>query len=106
MTPQEKAKELVEKFLIDENGNKIESLDTNQYKEQGQIITHLWIKAKSDYEKAHQRAKQCALIAVGEILKTHPNNLKEVTEEKDGISAFFEWRVEYWQQVKQEIDKL
>ena len=42
------------------------------------------------------QAKQCALICVNEILH-------ELEEEEDGYRMD---RVEYWEQVKQEIEKL
>jgi hypothetical protein len=68
MTPKEKAKELVDKmYLVPElNGSCILTKHT---------------------------AKQCALIAVDEILKADIEN-------KLGVD------VEYWQEVKQEIEKL
>ena len=66
MTPQEKAKELVDKHR-----------DT--------IVSFL-----SDNMK-DMNAKRCALIAVDEILKLELN---------DGYDK------EYWQEVKQEIEKL
>lgn len=44
------------------------------------------------YEKALYNAKKCALIAVDEIFKEHyPQDIK---------------RCDYWQEVKQEIEKL
>jgi len=48
-------------------------------------------------------AKQCALIAVDEILNSDPNNLHieyDYNENKLGVD------VEYWQEVKNEIEKL
>ena len=65
MTQQEKAKELVNKYL--------------------QI-----------YDGRVPQAKQCALISVDEILQSHYVLLTGV---KTSI-------YEYWQEVKQEIDKL
>jgi hypothetical protein len=63
MTPKEKAKELVDK-----------------------MYWHFRTIADSDI------CKQCALIAVDEIIKEHyPQDIK---------------RCEYWQEVKQEIEKL
>jgi hypothetical protein len=67
MTPKEKAKELVEKF-----DNAMEFYTPARY------------------------AKQCALIAVDEIL----NVLSEYTIEP------FVFDIEYWQEVKQEIINL
>jgi hypothetical protein len=61
MTPKEKAKQLVEKM----------------------IIYH------SPDDKDYEAAKDCALIAVDEILKTNPYKARN-----------------YWQEVKTEIEKL
>jgi hypothetical protein len=81
MTPQEKAIELVEKYAY-----------------------HLWIDGVCDYDKA----KQCALIAVDEILE-----LKETQEEYQIQYTNGEWSREigykyskYWLEVKTEIEKL
>jgi polyhydroxyalkanoate synthesis regulator phasin len=63
MTPKEKAKELIDKFTDVEDG-----------------------------EMYIGKAKQCALIAVDEII----NSGKDVDEFADA----------YWQEVKQEIEKL
>ena len=68
MTPKEKAKELVEKYAI-----------------------WSWTDV-CDYEGA----KQCALIAVDEILESHYKLLSGVNP-----SVY-----KYWQEVKQEIEKL
>jgi hypothetical protein len=65
MTPKEKAKELVDNFLPHSTGNS----NINE-------------------------AKQCALIAVYEIL----NN--------DGFTQFDIYLTEYWKEVKQEIINL
>ena len=72
MTPKEKAKELVEKFLF-------------MYRP----------SMHPPYLKANEAAKQCALIAVDEILLHEKNNHSVL----DKIS-------DYWQEVKQEIEKL
>jgi hypothetical protein len=68
MTPKEKAQELVLKYLRIEN--------TNDW----------WAKVP---------AKQCALIAVDELIDCTTNGL--------GLTKFSK---EYWQQVKTEIEKL
>jgi hypothetical protein len=70
MTPKEKAEELVLKYL---------KVKTHQ------MFNGWWHK---------MTAKQCALIAVDEIL----NN--------DGFTRFDIYLTEYWQEVKQEIEKL
>lgn len=66
MTPKEKAKELVEKFLA--------KLKT----------------ATPKLNRPNYQSKQCALIAVDEILKAVEGKYDEY----------------YWQEVKQEIEKL
>ena len=66
MTPQEKAKELVDKMM----------------------------NADVAWEFTYNCAKQCALIAVDEIL----NN--------DGFTQFDIYLTEFWQEVRQEIEKL
>jgi len=59
----------------------------------------------SEEHSPHERfiCKQCALIAVEQILNSDPNNLHsdyDYNECKLGVD------VEYWEQVKQEIEKL
>jgi hypothetical protein len=49
-------------------------------------------------------AKQCALIAVDEILENVDYFFTEL--EKDGLPNKFDDEIEYWQEVKQEINKL
>ena len=73
MTPEEKAKQLVDKY---------------------------WIYLRADLlydEEAKEDAKQCALIAVDEVLSID-------------IMSECDWQIEnlynYWQEVKQEIEKL
>ena len=77
MTPKEKAIELVYKFMpIVECGD-------NRYSDKVQ----------------KQNAKQCALIAVDEILSNNPIKLV-------GNAGKFIYMDEYWQQVKTEIENL
>jgi hypothetical protein len=68
MTPQEKAKDLYNKFLR-------------------------YVPAEEEFE--HEYAKKCALIAVDEILV--------VMNEEYFSDAL---KIEYWEQVKQQIEKL
>jgi hypothetical protein len=83
MTPREKAKELVEKFKFETK--------------RSEIINDILLGDISVIFK-HHKAKQCALIAVDELIKTicycYPINEYEISF------------VEYWQEVKQEIEKL
>lgn len=81
MTPKEKAIELIEKFAI---------------------IT-------DDY---HRPSKQCALIAVDEIINSIPLEPTDVDWDDSGGTHqyWYESRQEkamiFWQEVKQEIEKL
>ena len=80
MTPKEKAKELVEKFI--KYADKGAQLKTNEHTGR----TGIFIPAyRSEYN-----AKQCATIAVDEIL-----NL-----------LFQHHEIDYWKQVKTEIENL
>jgi hypothetical protein len=74
MEAKEKAKELVEKFL-----GKIPFADTKVYKD--------WKK------EMNNKAKQCALIAVDEILNHHST--------EQGLYRIDRY---YWQEVKTEIN--
>jgi hypothetical protein len=82
MTPQEKAIELVDKMgfstmhTIDNTSGQSTSIYKNQY------------------------AKQCALIAVDEILE----NFGTLTEGKQHYAAHC--TIQFYEQVKQEIEKL
>jgi hypothetical protein len=79
MTPKEKAEELFEKFL------KTDKVD--------------------DYSFVGNKvAKQCALIAVTEIIKSRPVIPSPIA--CDDITDCFVQAKEYWQQVKIEIEKL
>ena len=80
MTPRRKAEELVDKYLNqDIHFPYIDSED-------GQCIGAGYM--------THNSAKRCALIAVDEILNNENGTLD------------YESDIEYWQQVKQEIEKL
>jgi hypothetical protein len=81
MTPKEKAKELVDKF------KQVELYDSME-------PTDLDCKIQ-DITSSSFTAKQCALIAVNEILKDR--------EEIDGMRVIND---PYWLEVKQEIEKL
>ena len=76
MTAKEKAEELVLKYL---------RIDINNTKEW--FNTHI--------------AKQCAIIAVDEIIKAIP-----CREDYGGDGWVLIENTEYWQEVKQEIEKL
>jgi len=75
MTPKEKAEELVDKFLYTEN-------DYMEYADKTQ-------------------SKQCALIAVDEIIAWELQCFGDVNKDSNECGA-----IEYWQEVKQEIEKI
>ena len=85
MTPQEKANELVENFIQFADDDYWET--TPQYE-------------LNETKKAN--AKQCALIAVEEIKKAHPIIPLTYMLESEAIDA----AIEYWNEVKAEIEKL
>jgi hypothetical protein len=83
MSPEDKAEELVKKYLL-----KVK-IDTRTLEESNKTITNGQITL--------QTAIHCALIAVDELIK-------ELTEEvSPSVHGF---RHKYWQEVKQEIYKI
>jgi len=81
MTPKEKAKELIKKFI---EPTKVPN------------VKGFWVEDLDG-------AKQCALIAVEEIILT---TFKKQTWDKWKIIPQKESLTEYWQKVKNEIEKL
>lgn len=78
MTPEEKAQELIDKFKHP-------------------------VRWKMGQEDVLDRAKQCALIAVDEVINSSPAR----SPINDGSDAMPHFRaVKYWEQVKEEIEKL
>lgn len=77
--PQKKAKELVDKF--------------------DETLTYL---------ESKQKAKQCALIAVDEILNLGLHDVGDYRNDQSSPNDFstVTWYINYWQEVKQEIEKL
>ena len=77
MTPQEKAIELVDK-----------------------MYHYQW--------REKQRAKECALIAVNEILDLDLHDVGDYRNDQSSPNDFstVTWYINYWEEVKQEIEKL
>lgn len=82
MTPKEKATELVKKFLPEVQGADRYNYNLDEI--------NFFI------------SKQCALIAVEEIKKAHPIIPLTYMLESEAIDA----AIEYWNEVKSEIEKL
>jgi hypothetical protein len=80
MTPKEKAKELIDKFLLEVTG-----VDRYSYN----------IDSMNLFS-----AKQCALIAVDELIENH-NKMKDFLFSEIG---YLITSPEYWKEVKQEIE--
>jgi hypothetical protein len=74
MTPKEKAKQLFNKYF--------ELVEANSVRQQ------------------EENAKQCALIAVDEIIKANPHSTPTIY----GVPPYS--TIKYWEEVKQEIDQL
>ena len=81
MTPKEKAEELVEMYKL-----------------------HAYVGAceEDDERMELHHAKQCALIAVNEILLTLNKDIRDL----DVVGNVLLDLIDYWQQVKQEIEQL
>lgn len=86
MTPKEKAIELVDKFIDYVNCWDDETADHN-------------------YTQAYKYAKQCALIAVEEIIRYHPVNPRKYSEFETTFDMVSKAYI-FWEEVKQEIEKL
>jgi hypothetical protein len=86
MTPQEKAIDLVNKFKY----------NTRAYSEDKQ------------WEDTAYNAKQCALIAVDEILDLGLHSVGDYRNDQATIDDFstVTWYINYWQEVKHEITQL
>jgi hypothetical protein len=79
MTPKEKANKLFGKFAM-------------------------YLRANLMYdEEANEDAKQCALIAVDEIINSNPYKL---SLEGKFLTEHITYDINYWEEVKQEIEKL
>ena len=82
MTPKEKAKELVDKFLKHNT---------------------VWIDDEN-YYYSEKKSKQCALIAVDEILNVIPYSIMDT--HKGEVYFYENDERNYFEEVKKEIEKL
>jgi hypothetical protein len=89
MMPQEKAKELVENFYSIHPMVKVGTREQIDNKTQ---------------EKRYIKAKQCALIAVDELINAGAPYCDRYEDYYQMLEA--EGRSEYWQQVKEKINNL
>jgi HEPN domain-containing protein len=76
MTPKEKAKDLINKF---------------------RLHSRYW-DCRNDEPLEENHAKQCALIAVNEVILANPHS--------NPLNTDVYSTMDYWQQIKQEIEKL
>jgi hypothetical protein len=97
MTPKEKAEELVEKFKFETK--------------RSEIVNDLLLGDISVVFK-HYKAKQCALIAVDEIIKSKELNYLFTKDQINCMEStsddrwIYEKFMKYWFAVKKEIKKL
>lgn len=84
MAPIEKAKELVEKFIIYSNKYRL-----------GSIVN---FGPHFSEDEKNKNAKQCALIAVNEIIKANPHSNPFNTDVIPTMA--------YWNEVRKEIENL
>lgn len=77
MTPKEKAKELIDKFY-----------------------NHTF-NVEKDTEDNFESAKQCALVTIDEMLQIQSITMYPVIEDN-----YIYGHIDYWQKVKQELNKL
>jgi hypothetical protein len=89
MTPKEKAKELINIFREFADGTDPE--------------TEYSIRYSSNIEK--ENGKKCALKAVDEILNSFSNIFDDSVIESSKVGGYRNMK-KYWQEVKQEIEKL
>jgi hypothetical protein len=100
-TPKEKAKELLKKYFNIQEEIKWTNDDTiikkyqEQYEEQSIEVEPYW----------KLLAKQCALIAVKEILKINRPSQIVYSEYKDNVLTEYTQEY-YWEDVKKEIELL
>jgi hypothetical protein len=87
MTPKEKAEELVEKFKFETK--------------RSEIVNDLLLGDISVVFK-HYKAKQCALIAVDEIISSSPS--LPILGDSGIYGEDIELSTKYWEDVKQEIE--
>jgi hypothetical protein len=92
MTPQEKASILVNRFY--DKIEDVESVDGGGWSSNSYLL---------DYS-VKLASKQCALVAVDEILKASPS--KPIESDNGSYSSDIIESIEYWQEVKTEIEKL
>jgi hypothetical protein len=60
----------------------------------------------ADCSHPEEKAKECALIVVDEIIQSNPTEINEKFYLKPYTSEYMESSINYWNEVKQEIEKL
>jgi|LauGreDrversion4_2_1035121.scaffolds.fasta_scaffold1084397_2 hypothetical protein len=97
MTPKEKAKGLVDKYYQlaesiewTDNETKVKAEKFND--ELGSDVLKYW----------HLLAKECALMAVDEIIRTLNEDIRDIDVRGNILLDL----IDYWKEVKQEIKKL
>lgn len=77
-----------------------------------ELVNKMWIYPLPNFNGSLEYAKQCAIIALDEIIKSQPRYPNDVDWDDVGAThqyyyeAQHEEALNYWQEVKQEIEKL
>jgi len=66
------------------------------------ILDNFWLMDKVEPMLTEEQAKQCTLIAVDEIINTLNKDIRDI----DVVGNILLDLIEYWNEVKQEIEKL
>ena len=110
MTPKEKAEKLVDKF-INYSQQCINDKIINQFNLENPAYKGSKFLALMRFSEKYN-AKQCALIAVDEIIKSDPRLPNDVDwDDAGGTHLYYHLAqrgeaLEFWEQVKEEILKL
>lgn len=102
MKPGDKAKELVNKYIpFADKKARVSGLSQALFG--GSHLSMLLNQSGTTWNLKDQResAKQCAIIAVNEILATNPEYVIEITDDNGNVS--FMHSVFFWKSVKQSI---
>lgn len=88
MTPKEKAMELIDKYI--------------------KLYPSYVVMWQRDVDNAKKNIKECALIAVDEILKLDLHDVGDYRNDQSSLDNFstVTWYINYWEEVKHEIEKL
>ena len=97
MTPKEKAQELVKLYFNIVSSSEDGNTYINNYNQTNRHLFHQRI----NFERT-EKSKQCALIAIDEVMNTI--NFQPMFIDLQTMQTMLSY--EYWERVKQEIEKI